>query len=633
ENNNEPQLLQKAYASYNIYKSIVDHNYRSALILEDDIDFELNIKSIMTNIHHTLPDNWEILYLGHCSNWEGKSGEPLPDYNHGQSIYKLFKSKRPYCTHAYAVSHRGAFKLLKKLVNLTALIDLELTNMITANEIISYTIIPSIISRCHISDESTDLYPGKNTVDVFSLNDSTLFSLGLNYELNSTLGFSHIYVLNLESRRDRREKLENLEKKLNLKFEFFPAVSQDDENALKELEVETSVLNPAQISCYLSHYKIYQSIIQRGYDSALILEDDVDFELNIASIISDTYRVLPSDWDIFFLGYCDSTETQGQLLDGQSSSSPYTIRRSTMPVCTHGYAISRAGALKLIEYLNPITKTVDATILRLLQSRTINAFSLVPLAMVQWRSSINPSDVANESRYFYFISLKHSALEHFGILKETNNTLGFNKIYFMDYEDESDYQKIVGKLTKMSDKLCLVFTNFYAISSYSSHFEVYQSIIDYENGSALILEGDMDIELRITSIMSDIHRILPADWDIIYLGYCNNSEGKSGEPLPGSNNNLSDYKLFKSENPYCTFAYAVSRAGALKLLEKLGNSTQSSHRPLDVKLVNIIQSREINSYTLVPPVIVKSGKSHSDKEISDIHMLKNSTRKYFELDA
>ncbi|CAG8748438.1 9011_t:CDS:1, partial [Racocetra fulgida] len=133
----------------------------------------------------------------------------------------------------------------------------------------------------------------------------------------------------------------------------------------------------------------------------------------------------------------------------------------------------------------------------------------------------------------------------------------------------------------------------------------------------------------ITSIMVDIHRILPADWDIIYLGHCNNSEGQSGEPLPGSDNNSSDYKLFKSEKPYCTFAYAVSYAGALKLLEKLGNSTKSSHKPLDVELVNIIQSKEINSYTLVPPIIIKSEKSHSDKEISYIHILKNSTREYF----
>ncbi|CAG8809738.1 16104_t:CDS:1, partial [Racocetra fulgida] len=133
----------------------------------------------------------------------------------------------------------------------------------------------------------------------------------------------------------------------------------------------------------------------------------------------------------------------------------------------------------------------------------------------------------------------------------------------------------------------------------------------------------------ITSIMVDIHRILPADWDIIYLGYCNNSEGKSGEPLPDRNNNSPVYKLFKSEMPYCTFAYAVSHAGALKLINKLGSSTNS---PLDVELVNIIQSKEINSYTLVPPIIVKSGKSYSDKENPDIHSLKNSTSEYFKLD-
>ncbi|CAG8549670.1 16708_t:CDS:1 [Racocetra fulgida] len=587
----------------------------------------------MTNIHRTLPDNWEILYLGHCSNWEGASGKPLPAYKDGQFTHKLFKSKRPYCTHAYAVSHSGALKLVKKLANLTTPIDLELTHMITKNEITSYTIIPSVISRCYISEKSTDLYPGKNILDVFSLKNSTLFSLGLNYELNNTLGFSHIYVLNLISRRDRREKLEILAKKLNLKFEFFPAVSQDDEKALKEVEIKNPPwpLTSAQVACYLSHYKIYQSIIQRGYDSALILEDDADFELNLASIISDTYRFLPSDWNIYFIGYCDTMESIGQLLDGQSFSSPYTVRRSIIPVCTHGYAISRAGVLKLVENLHPMSETIDSTILRLRRAGTINTFSLVPLAIVQWRSSINPSDIAPEYRPHYFAPLKHSALEHFRLIKETNNTLGFNKIYLINHEDEPDYLKIVGKLAKISEKLCLVFTNFSATLS-SSHYDVYKSIINLKYGSALILEGDMDFELRITSIMVDVHRILPLDWDIIHLGYCN-SEGKSGEPLLRSNNNLSGYKLVKSEKPYCTFAYAVSHAGALKLIEKIDNSTKSSHKSLDVELVNIIQSREINSYTLVPPVIVKSGKSHSDKETSDINILKNSSKEYFKLDA
>ncbi|CAG8762017.1 13068_t:CDS:2 [Cetraspora pellucida] len=646
-NHNKLHLLQKNYVSNSIYQSIVDHNYKSALILEDDIDIELNIKSIMTDIHPILPANWEILYLGHCSNWEGSSGEPLSDQNHGQSIYKLFKSNRPYCTHAYAVSYRGALKLLKKFTELITPIDLELTKMITTNEISSYTIIPSVITRCLISDESTDLYPGKNILDVFSLKNSTLFSLGFNYELNSTLGFSHIYVLGLESRRDRREKLEVLEKKLNLKFEFFPAVPQEDKKALQELELKDPNLMPAQVACYLSHYKIYQSIIQRGYDSALILEDDVDFELNIASIIANTYRVLPSDWDVYYIGYCDYMERSGYILDGQSNSPFYKVHRSVMPVCTHGYAVSRAGILKLLEHLNPITETVDSTILRLMRAGTINSFSLVPLAMVQWRSSINPSDIAPEFRFHYFISLQHSALEHFGLIKETNNTLGFNKIYFINYQDEPGYQNITEKLTKMSDKLCLVFTNFDSISSskinqknklkesqkvsYLSHYKVYESIINNEYGSALILEGDMDIELRITSIMVDIHRILPTDWDIIYLGYCNTSESTSGEPLPGNNNNQFDYKLFKSDKPHCTFAYAVSYSGALKLVEKLGNSITSPLKPLDIELVNIIQSGKINSYTLVPPIITNFRKSHYGKDISDIH-LKNSTIEYFKID-
>ncbi|CAG8521222.1 14049_t:CDS:2 [Cetraspora pellucida] len=266
-----------------------------------------------------------------------ESGEPLQDYSHEQSIYKLFKSKKPYCTPAYVVSYRGALKLFKKrFSDLIAPTDLELTNMITENKITSYTIIPPVISRCYIFNDSTDLYPGKNILD-----------------------------------------------------SYLP---------LKELELKTASLNSAQVACYNNHYKIYQSIIQYGYDSALILEDD----------------------DIFFLGYCSDAEARGDLLDDQNNSSLHEVHKSVISFCTHDYAVS-----------------------------------------------------------------------------QTNNTLGFNKIYFIKYQNEPDYQNIVETLTKMSDKLC------------------YESIINYGYGSVLILEDDIDIEIRITSIMVDIHRILPADWDIV----------------------------------------------------------------------------------------------------------------------
>ncbi|CAG8567110.1 24862_t:CDS:1 [Gigaspora margarita] len=633
-NQNSLQPSQKAYyiSHYKVYQSIAQHKFESTLILEDDIDFELNISSIMTDIHQTLPADWEILYLGHCSDWERNSNEYLSNYNDGLSTYKLVKSKRPYCTHAYAVSYAGALKLLQKLNNVSPLpIDLELVNMIKTNKLSSYTITPPVISRWRF-EKATDLYPGKNTLNLFSLKNSTLHSLGFNYILNSTLGFSHIYLISLKNRVDRREKLEFLAKKFNLNIEIFPAITGEDEDVLNELErVDGLGLIPTQIACYVSHYKVYQSIINHGYESALILEDDVDFELNIESIITDTFKFLPSDWDIFYLGYCSYQEQNGHFVDGQDNSAPYKLYRSTYPFCTHGYVVSRAGAHKLVKMIAPISTTLDDRLAQLNRQEDINSYSVVPLAMIQWRSPSNPSNVYTGGTTWFYYYLENSALEFYGLVKESNSTLGFNHIYVISHQDQSRREQ----LSRITDTMYLVFdyvdisqdeneiSNQFKQSKleesqkdiYLTHYKIYRSIVDNRFGSALILEDNSDLELRISSIMFDIHRILPVDWEILFLDHCDNTKSKTEETL-------SNYNLFKTEKPHCLFAYAVSYAGAVKLLKKLDEPTKFT---IDIELANLIQSKEFVSYTLSPPIIVPW---NPDENVSDINSLKNSTIKF-----
>ncbi|RIB12778.1 hypothetical protein C2G38_2100102, partial [Gigaspora rosea] len=110
----------------------------------------------------------------------------------------------------------------------------------------------------------------------------------------------------------------------------------------------------------------------------------------------------------------------------------------------------------------------------------------------------------------------------------------------------------------------------------------------------------------------DIHSILPNDWEILFLDHCDNTKRKSEETL-------SNYKLFKTEKPHCLFAYAVSYAGAVKLLEKLDEPTKFT---IDIELANLIHSKEFVSYTLSPPIIVPW---NPDKNVPDINSLKNST--------
>ncbi|CAG8676941.1 11349_t:CDS:1, partial [Dentiscutata heterogama] len=634
---------------YMVYQSIVDYGYDSALILEDDIDFELNIVSIMTNTRRNLPADWEILYLGHCSELEGDSSAFLSDNNDESSEYKLFKSKKPYCTHAYAVSYVGAIKILQNLAKPSKLIDLGLVNMVEQEIITSYTIIPPVISRWRIYDESNE-YPGRKTFDIPSLKDSTLYSLGLTFESNSTLGFGHIYVINLLSRPDRRKKLETLANKFNLDIEFIPAVSKDDEEAQVD---PRSGLRSTHKACYLSHYRTYKLIEERGYESALILEDDIDIELNIASIMTDIHQIVPSDWEILYLGFCSNWEGWGDPIEDKNNISPsYKLYNSKMPYCTHAYALSRAGIRKLLERLTEELKNpIDLELVDMVGKKYLNAYTIMPPLIVQWRSPNNPSDISPGQKALDFYFLKNSALHYLGILKESNTTFGFNYIYAVNHPDRPDRLE---KLESLSARLFFDKEIWHAIldnsthqlnelnpsselkpsekAHYVTHYNIYKSIIDRDQGSGLVLEDDIDIEVNISLIMTEVHQSLPNDWELLYLGHCNNLEGKSSEPIIVNQNDISSYKLYKSEKPYCTYAYAVSRAGAHKLVEALRNPTKY---PIDQEIVKLIQAKKIKSYTLIPPIVVHwhfPNESPTDispvDQTSDFYTLKNSTIKF-----
>ncbi|KAF0376082.1 glycosyltransferase family 25 protein [Gigaspora margarita] len=635
---------------YMIYQSIVDHGYDSALILEDDIDFELDILSIMTNTHRNLPADWEILYLGHCSELEGDSNALLPDNNDEDLEYNLFKSKKPYCTYAYAVSYVGAIKMLQKLGKPVLPIDLGLVDMVDHEIITSYTIVPPVISRWRVFDES-DKYPNRKNFDIPSLKHSTLYSLGLTFELNSTLGFEHIYVINLKTRTDRRKKLEALAGKFNLNLEFFPAVSKDDEEA--QIDPNTG-LRSTHKACYLSHYRIYKSIEERGYESALILEDDIDLELSIASIMTNIHRIVPSNWELLYLGFCSNWEGSGDPIEDKINISPsHKLYNSNKPYCTHAYAISRAGIQNLLGKLTEeVRAPIDLELVGMVGDKKINSYTIMPPLITQWRSPNNPSDISPGQKALDFYFLKYSALHYLGLLKESNTTFGFNFIYVVNHPDRTDR---LDKVEQLSTRLffdkeiwhTILDNNTYSINElnpnselipsvkahYVTHYNIYKSIIDRGYGSALILEDDIDLELSISTIITDVHQSLPDDWELLYLGHCNNLEGKSSKPIIVNKIDIrSPYKLFKSEKPYCTYAYAVSRAGAYKLVEALKNPTKY---PIDQEFVNLIQTNKINSYTLIPPLVVHwhpSNESPTDispvDQTSDFYALKNSTIKF-----
>lgn len=98
--------------------------------------------------------------------------------------------------------------------------------------------------------------------------------------VNESLGFGAIYAINLPYRADRRTELSLIGASLDMKIQTLPGVVVKDLNR-KGLPWVKDDLTDNALGCYLSHMYFYEHVVQTGLKSALALEDDADWDVNI----------------------------------------------------------------------------------------------------------------------------------------------------------------------------------------------------------------------------------------------------------------------------------------------------------------------------------------------------------------
>ncbi|KAJ3986466.1 hypothetical protein F5890DRAFT_990328 [Lentinula detonsa] len=102
------------------------HHEHISIILEDDINVEKDVRHRLRRIWDVLPDDWDIVFLGHCwsneSFWQAITfpqhnalDSSKVEYSYEGVWNTLHPSHSPRCTHAYATSPPGARKLLAHL--------------------------------------------------------------------------------------------------------------------------------------------------------------------------------------------------------------------------------------------------------------------------------------------------------------------------------------------------------------------------------------------------------------------------------------------------------------------------------------------------------------------------------------
>jgi len=243
--------------------------------------------------------------------------------------------------------------------------------------------------------------------------------------------------INLKTRKDRRELINSHLPNFNLKYEFFDAITDDNEYNVKF----PKEYNKGQIGCFLSHYKLLKT---HNSDKILgILEDDVelcDDFLDRFKYIEDKFNL---EWDIFFLSsYYHLNEHKDRWNpsgDFELTDTKY-IHRVYGAFTTHAYLVNPKSIdkiLKLIDENIADTYAIDHVYCAKIESK-LNCYSFTP-GMANQRISYSDVDGGSKDPNVF----KSIIGEHYFV----NNLKDFDyEKYFEKYILERDSNKIKSKI-------------------------------------------------------------------------------------------------------------------------------------------------------------------------------------------
>ncbi|KHN97457.1 Glycosyl transferase, family 25 [Metarhizium album ARSEF 1941] len=159
---------------------------------------------------------------------------------------------------------------------------------------------------------------------------------------NSTLGFEDILVVGLPSRTDRRDGIVLGAALSGLRFSFIDGVKGDhvNEKAVPVGEDPENHLKGPGLGSWRGHMNAIQEVVRRNLSSALIMEDDVDWDVRIRQQLHDfalSSRALTQPLRFQPGTYADPTYpnpvegSPNKVPDLNFSTLPDTIRPLTSP--------------------------------------------------------------------------------------------------------------------------------------------------------------------------------------------------------------------------------------------------------------------------------------------------------------
>jgi GR25 family glycosyltransferase involved in LPS biosynthesis len=196
--------------------------------------------------------------------------------------------------------------------------------------------------------------------------------------------FDKIYYLNLDSREDRKSRIEEHFRKLKITAERIPGFTIQPEevsehNKGMELDEYNQKLASARIGCSLAHLEAIKRAKELNLNNVLIFEDDgFILEENI-EVIKEALKELEylPKWDMLFLG--------ANVLAPIHQISPH-IGKLTGAYCAHAYAVNGHFYNKLLEYKFEQFKIFDEYLFNEMRNPNYNIYTILPISAIQYDS-------------------------------------------------------------------------------------------------------------------------------------------------------------------------------------------------------------------------------------------------------
>ncbi|MDE2583681.1 MAG: glycosyltransferase family 25 protein [Rhodospirillales bacterium] len=182
-----------------------------------------------------------------------------------------------------------------------------------------------------------------------------------------------VFVINLARDAPRRAHMEALLAKTGQPGMFVPAVDGGSLSALDQVAYDPiralrhygKAMRAAEIGCYLSHYRLWQRVLDERRQAALILEDDIDIDLDLPDLI--TRLLACPDWLVVRLHSMRTpvlhprTEAARGERVAALGGGRGLYRLGTHTLGAAAYLIRAEGARRLLAHGRRIVRPVDQT--------------------------------------------------------------------------------------------------------------------------------------------------------------------------------------------------------------------------------------------------------------------------------